>query len=67
MGAFTPYLNWARAQGWIIAFYQHLCDPKVGWKTCGKINVFIISIFSLIHCQFPTWYLSEVAFEGRRN
>jgi hypothetical protein len=80
--------------------YQHLCDPKVGWRACNKnqcfyhlysvidlhllfkirhwpggdsqvctnicvilrlggelvikISVFIISILSLIHCQFST-------------
>jgi hypothetical protein len=30
------------------------CDPKVGWRAPDKINVFIISILSSIHCQFPT-------------
>jgi hypothetical protein len=28
-----------------------------------KINVFVISIISLIHCQFPSWYQNMVVFK----
>ncbi len=52
----TFYLDQERAPGWISSLQQHLCDPKVGWRACKKINVFFIFIFSLIHYQFLTWY-----------
>jgi hypothetical protein len=31
-----------------------------GGEFMEKMNVFVISIFSLIHCQFPSWYQNMV-------
>jgi hypothetical protein len=30
---------------------SNTCDPKIKWKACGKINVFIIFILSSMHYQ----------------
>jgi hypothetical protein len=40
---------------------------RLGEELVVKISVFIISILSLIRCQFLTWYQSMVAFEERRD